>query len=664
MKLSDIKGLKEKRIAELEKAGIMTPMDLISCFPAKYVNLTDFTDFQTVKEGDDVLFSVVFSEKPKTSYVRKNLCLVKVKFEIGGKNVYCTWFNQKFFASSIVVGERYYIMGKAALNGKSVEIKAPKAVRESKCNGNILVIYRPVKKLSGNIIASAIRSALEKIQIVSFIPEEVRERYSLMPLWQAYRAIHMPTNMSETDNAKRSVSIEYMNYTLCVYSIINKQMQAVKPWKYMPEKEKMRKKIAGLPFELTSAQKKAVGEIISDMQSTECMNRFLQGDVGSGKTIVAFLSMYFAGLSGYQSVIMCPTELLAKQHYQSFLNYFPELAEQICLITSSMKKDERENVLNGIKTGKYKFIAGTHSVFSDDVVFSALSLVITDEQHRFGVNQRSSLENKSEKADCLVMSATPIPRTLALTLYGDLKRSVIDVVPDKKASISTKIVPERKINDMWRYFVECAERDERTYVVCPRIDDDDENDLVSCKKLYSEKKKLGAFVGLLHGQMSEKEKTAAMNDFTTGKVKILISTTVVEVGVDVPQAVNIAVYNPDRYGLSQLHQLRGRVGRGEKHGSCFLIANDISESAFERLHYLERCSDGFALAEYDFDSRGAGDFLGLSQHGKGDMPVSAADLKVAKEISLEVLKNDDIRKEIALTIKDNRYEYYKNITLN
>lgn len=664
MKLSDIKGLKEKRIAELEKAGIMTPMDLISCFPAKYVNLTDFTDFQTVKEGDDVLFSTVFVEKPKTSYVRKNLCLVKVKFEIGGKNVYCTWFNQKFFASSIVVGERYYIMGKASLNGKSVEIKAPKAVRESKCEGKVLVIYRPIKKLSGNVIASAIKRALEKIEIVSFIPEEVRKRYNLMPLSQAYRAIHMPTDIFEIDEAKRSVSIEYMNYTLCVYNIINKQAQTVKPWKYLPEEEKLRKTISELPFNLTSAQMKAVGEIISDMKSPDCMNRFLQGDVGSGKTIVAFLAMYFAYLSGYQSVIMCPTELLAKQHYQNFFKYFPELAGEICLVTSSLKKDEKEAILLEIENGKSKFIVGTHSVFSDDVVFSSLSLVITDEQHRFGVNQRSSLENKSNKADCLVMSATPIPRTLALTLYGELKRSVIDAVPDKKASISTKIVPERKINDMWRYFVECAGRDERTYVVCPRIDEDDESDLISCKKLYSEKKKLGDFVGLLHGQMSEKEKTAQMNDFASGKTKILISTTVVEVGVDVPQAVNIAVYNPDRYGLSQLHQLRGRVGRGEKHGYCFLLANDISESAFERLHYLEKCSDGFALAEYDFDSRGAGDFLGLSQHGKGYMSVSAADLKIAKEISLEVLKNDETRKEIALTIKDNRYEYYKNITLN
>lgn len=664
MQLSDIKGLKEKRIECLERAGITTPMDLVSYFPAKYVNLTNYTDFQTVKDGDDVLFSVVFKEKPKTSYIRKNLCLVKVKFEVNGKNVRCTWFNQKYFASSVVVGERYYIIGKAKIENNTVFVNAPKAVRESKCNGNFLVIYRPIKDMSGSVIAASICQALDKMEIVSFIPDEIRERYDLMSLKNAYKAIHEPQSLEQIEKAKRSVGIEYVNYTLCVYDIINKASKTDKKQVYADCEKQMRLKISQLPFGLTEGQKRALGEIIADMKKPMCMNRFLQGDVGSGKTIVAFLAMYFAGLSGYQSAMMCPTELLSQQHYANFLRVFPEFKDKTCLITSSLKKSERQFLADGIRRGDYRFVIGTHSVFSDDVVFKNLSLVITDEQHRFGVNQRSSLENKAENADCLVMSATPIPRTLALTLYGDLKRSVIDGVPPKKASVTTKIVPSRKIDDMWRYFVQCAERDERTYVVCPRIDEDEESNLVSCKKMYAEKKALGSYVGLLHGQMSEKEKNRVMLDFASGKIKILISTTVVEVGVDVPEAVNIAVYNAECYGLSQLHQLRGRVGRGSKNGYCFLIAEDVSTDAEERLRYLEKCSDGFALAEYDFENRGAGDFLGLSQHGKSDLPVRPEDLAIAKSISLEVLADETIKNEIAATIKDNRYEYYKKITLN
>ena len=663
MNLSDVKGLKEKRIAELEKAGILTPMDLISYFPSKYVNLRNLTDFQAVQEGEEVLFSVVFAEKPKTSYIRKNLCLVKVRFEIEGKKVFCTWFNQKYFASSIIPGERYYITGKASVKGNVVEINAPKTVRESKCDGNFLVFYRPIKSLSGTVIASVIKKALENMRIASFIPENVREKYGLMPLDQAYSAIHNPQSLTQLTQAKRSVGIERVNYTLCVYNIINSD-SAVRKRVYEKNEQKMREMIQKLPFGLTNGQKAALSEILCDLGNADCMNRLLQGDVGSGKTVVAFLCMYFAYLSGYQSVIMCPTELLARQHYGTFIKLFPELKDKTCFISSSLKGDERDSILRAIASGERSFVIGTHSVFSDDVKFSELSLVITDEQHRFGVNQRSSLENKSDNVDRLVMSATPIPRTLALILYGDLKRSVISDVPAKKASVTTKIVPHVKINDMWKYFVSCAERDERTYVVCPRIEDDEESDLVSCKKLYAEKRVLGSFVGILHGQMSEKEKTKTMSDFASGKIKILISTTVVEVGVDVPEATNVAIYNADRYGLSQLHQLRGRVGRGEKHGYCFLLAQNVSEAAIDRLRYAEKCSDGFALAEYDFASRGAGDFLGLSQHGKADIPVSADDLAIAKKISAEILKNDSVKAEITATIHDNRFEYYKKITLN
>lgn len=665
MKLSEVKGLKEKRIAELEKAGICTPMDLLSYFPVQYVDLNNLTDFSVIEEGEQAVFSVVFKEKPKTIFIRTGLCLVKVRFEIEDRSVICTWFNQKYFASSVTAGVQYYIIGKVKKNGKNFEIINPKCVRADKCTGRFLVYYKPLKGLPSNVIASAEKILLEKINIVSFIPEKLREENFLMPLADAYRAIHNPCNLLNIGDAKRSISVEYLNYTLCVYNLIKNKNNVEKSRHYAENTELLEKAIKNLPFELTPDQKTAVRQITADMNGRRCMNRLLQGDVGSGKTVVAFIAMYYAYLSGYQSVLMCPTEILGRQHLNSLLRLFPEVSGYVCLLYSGLTKAERTDRIKAIGSGDVKFIIGTHSVFSNDVIFSNLALTITDEQHRFGVNQRSNLENKTEKVDCLVMSATPIPRTLALTLYGDLKQSVISAPPANKAETVTRIVPERKIGDMWRYFSECAANDERTFVVCPRIEEDDEDtELVSCKKLYAEKKKSIPYIGLLHGQMTEREKTRIMSDFAAGNIKILVSTTVVEVGIDVPEAVNIAIYNPERYGLSQLHQLRGRVGRGKKKSYCFLVAGNIPELSAERLRYIEQCSDGFALAEYDFKTRGAGDFLGNAQHGKGDMEISAENIAVAKKISDEILKDDEIVNELSGTIGDNRFEYYKNITLN
>ncbi len=663
MNLSEIKGLKEKRIAELEKAGIKTPMDLLSCFPIRYVDLYNLTDFNSVCDGDFVVFSAVFTEKPKTAYIKRNYCMVKVKFDIEGKSVYCVWFNQKYFASGISVGQRYYIFGKAKTNGNVINLANPKTVLCDKCESRFLVIYKPLKNINSSVMASAIKTVLNKIRIVSFIPDEIRKRFGLMNLFDAYVAIHMPQKIEETEKAKRSIGIEFLNYSLCVYNIIKNNRATVKTRKYDSDLSKVYSAVERLPYRLTEDQNAALIDILNDMKDCVRMNRLLQGDVGSGKTIVALLAMYYAFISGYQSVLMAPTEILAIQHYSTLRSYFPEIGDRCCLLTSGMKIAEKQNVKESIENGKFAFVIGTHAVFGDDVKFSDLALIVTDEQQRFGVNQRSSLENKSANADFLTMSATPIPRTLALTLYGDLKQSLIKSAPKNKADIITKIVFSNREASMWNYFVECSRRDERTYVVCPRIEEDEDEELVSCVKLYKEKKEL-CEIGLLHGQMSEKEKNNVMLDFASGKIKILITTTVIEVGVDVPQAVNIAIYNPERYGLSQLHQLRGRVGRGTKRGYCFLMGESVSENAMERLQYMTKCSDGFELAEYDFANRGAGDFLGESQHGKGNMPTDVEIIKTSKMISDELLTNEEIKKEIAITINENRYNYYKNITLN
>lgn len=665
MKLSDIKGLKDKRLALLEKEGILTPMDLLSFFPVRYVDTRNLTDFSVVADGEDAAFLAQFRAPVKTNYVRKNLCIVREKFICGQASVYCVWYNQRYFASSVLPGVDYYIIGKARRKNNCVEMINPKLIRADKCASDIIVLYKQIKGLPSSVVASAMEVLLKNIQIVSFIPENLRDAYGLMPLEEAYNIIHRPKTLENISKAKYSISIEYLSYTICVYELIKKSAVHNKNRIYYGDEQLLWRAIESLPFELTECQNNAIKDILSDMHAPVCMNRLLQGDVGSGKTIVAFAAMYYAYLSGYQSVIMCPTEILAQQHYDNLIKFFPDVKTRVCLLHSGVRMTVHDEIAEGIASGKYMCVVGTHSVFSEDIKFNNLALVITDEQHRFGVNQRSSLENKTQSADCLVMSATPIPRTLALTLYGDLKQSVIETIPSKKAKVRTKIVPEYKIEDMWRYFFERAEYDERTFVVCPRVEEsEDDDDLISCVRLYKEKKKAGAFVGLLHGKMSESEKTSIMADFVAGKIRILITTTVIEVGIDVPQAVNIAIYNPERYGLSQLHQLRGRVGRCKKDGYCFLVVKGCIGNAIERIRYVEQCSDGFALAEYDFNTRGAGDFLGSNQHGKGDMIINAANISAAKNIAGEMLKNKDIASEIKETINDNRYEYYRRITLN
>jgi len=665
MDLSQIKGIKEKRLQDFTSAGICTPMDLLSYFPNKYVDLKNLTDFNSVRNGDDVVFCVSFTEKPKVAYIRTGLCMVKVKFEIGNRSVYCTWFNMRYIAKSILVGVQYYVIGKAKLNGRSIDVINPKLVRRDKCKSRFLVYYKPIKKIGSAVIESAVKEILKSVSIHSFISEFDREKHGLLRLHDAYKAMHQPTDLSVLDLARRTVSIEYLSYTLSVYSIIRQNSHVEKARKYQENGAKLNEFIHNLPYELTEDQSRAITEIVNDLHGRICMNRLLQGDVGCGKTVVAMAAAYYVTLSGFQSVIMCPTELLARQHYLTAIEMLGRYGVRVGLLTSSLKAAQRKEVLSCIANGEIDVIVGTHAVFSEGVIFSNLDLVTTDEQHRFGVNQRSNLENKSEGVDCLVMSATPIPRTLALTLYGDLKQSYIKSLPKHKAEIKTKIVPEYKLNDMWRYFVECAERDERTYVVCPRIEDEDE-DLISVKGLFAEKKSLYEKLAVLHGQMSDAQKDAIMSKFASGEIKILISTTVIEVGIDVPDAVNIAVYNAERYGLSQLHQLRGRVGRGTKTGYCFLIPKEeCPESALDRLSFLTSCRDGFSLAEYDFEVRGAGDFLGNSQHGKsGDFFVNAENIREAKEISDGVMRDNEKKKELSLTINENKYSYFRNITLN
>ena len=663
MQLSDIKGIKNKRLEVLNKAGIITPVDLISFFPKKYIDVKNLTDLATAQDGSEVVLLCRTLEQPKVSYIRKNMSIVKVKFVYDFKSVYVYYYNQPFMAKNIIPNKYYFVCGKLKKD-KSFSVSNPQLIPYEE-NLTPIPVYSKIKSLPNNLLISAINTVLSSVTLTGYIPDDLRDKYNLDEINNAYNIIHNPIQISQIENAKRSVSIEYLVYIMSVYSLIRKHNYVNKDRLIYERKSQFVDFVKSLPYNLTCDQTNAIEEIVGDLTTNGC-NRLLQGDVGCGKTIVAFSSMYFAYLNGYQSVLMVPTEVLARQHYNNAIKLFSPFNVKVVFLSGSTKANEREKIKSMIANGEADIIIGTHAVFSSDVEFSKLSLIITDEQHRFGVNQRSALENKAKNADVLVMSATPIPRTLALSMYGELGISIIKTKPAKKAQIYTRFVPKEKEESMWDYVITKAKEGQQTFVVCPRIDDEEDSEFVSAVSLYNEKAKLFKDeVGLLHSQLSESTKTKIMEKFVAGQIKVLISTTVVEVGIDVKNATSMIIYNADRFGLSQLHQLRGRVGRGEIDSYCFILSNNLSDGSKERLSVFEKCSDGFDLAEYDFNARGCGDFIGTNQHGKsGSFATCSDNIKDAKEISEILLKNEIYRNEIEATITDSRYDYFRRITLN
>ncbi len=661
MQLSDIKGIKEKRLELLTAAGILTPVDLISFFPKKYLDLTKLTPLSQATDGEEVVFLAKTDVQPRVNYIRKGMSLVKIPFTYDQKMVYVTYFNQPYTAKNVKVGRYYYVWGKFKKQGNVI----PNATLIPFTGDTVPVpIYGKIKGVPSSVLVNAIDTVLRSVTLDGYIPADLRSEYGLDEINEAYLRAHHPLTIEQAAQASRSVSIEYLNYLISVYSLIRRKEQKQKPSPYVVT-EQWSAFVEGLPFSLTEDQKKALNEITSDMLGDGC-NRLLQGDVGCGKTIVAVCAMMLAAFSGKQSVLMAPTEVLAMQHYENVLRLLQNTAVRAVFLSGSTKKAERENILQQISRGEALLVIGTHAVFSQDVAFKDLAFIVTDEQQRFGVNQRSALENKALDADVLAMSATPIPRTLALTLYGELAVSTIRSMPKDKAKVATRLIPAEKEEAMWRYVAQKAEEGEQTYVVCPRIEDEDDDELVSAKALFKEKSGLlGDKIALLHGQLKEATKTAVMREFAAGKTKVLVSTTVIEVGVDVKNATTMIIYNADRFGLSQLHQLRGRVGRGNIDSYCFVLSSNTSDSARQRLGYFASCADGFELAEYDFDQRGGGDFLGTDQHGKkGDFAINANNIATAKAIATQLLEEPDYCEKITKTITDNRFAYFSNITLN
>ncbi|MDE6200527.1 MAG: ATP-dependent DNA helicase RecG [Clostridiales bacterium] len=657
MELSEIKGIGAKRLKALNEMGIYTPSDLLLRFPDRYIDVNTKVD-RTLKDGDNVSFLGETVGTAKRAYIRRGLNVVNCCFKNNGITVRCSWFNQPYAARNLNDGDKVYVVGKVKRFKSAVQVVNPTLLMPQPTDESIVPVYKT--PIPSRTFESAVKTALDNVRVNSFIPERLAEKFGLMPLQTALRRIHAPRDFAELSVAKRSVAVENLCYVITSYRLLKDDRR---DFIYSAPKDTVNELINSLPFALTGEQAAAIDEIISALRSDKLTNTLVQGEVGCGKTVVALAAMFYAAKCGYQSAIMAPTEVLARQHYAAMVKYLEPLGVKSQLLCASMTAKQKEAALFNIKFGAASCIVGTQSLIGDAAVFRDLRLVIADEQQRFGVNQRAKLESKGGKTDMIVMTATPIPRTLALSLYGELQQIEIRELPSNRPQIHTSIVPPSKINNMYDYIINKAAIDERTYIICPRIDGGDD-DVTSVDDVYNRLKSgpCGDVVGCIHGKMRDAEKNVIMSDFKSGKIKILVSTTVVEVGIDVAEATTVVVFDAERFGLSQLHQIRGRVGRGTKESYCFLVSENGSEESVARIKDFCKLTDGFSVSELDFKLRGAGDFVGLRQHGSGNMEIDSQIIERARGLSDALIADGSASENIIDSLK--APEFIKSVTMN
>lgn len=658
MELNEIKGIGAKRVELLNEMGIFTPSDLLLRFPDKYVFASADLN-RNIREGDEISFMGEVTAEIKRSYIRRGLTVATCALVNNGITVRCSWFNQPFVGRTLKIGDRVYVYGKVKKFKSIIQLTNPTILTPQDGDGDIIPIYKT--SIPSRTFAAAVKTALDNVRVNSYIPTDLARKFGLLPLQDALKAVHIPMSEHELAVAKKSVAVENLCYVITSYRLLKDDKR---DYRYNADISCVDEYIKSLPFELTDDQRAAIDGIIAELRSDRLMNMLVQGEVGCGKTAVALCAMYFAAMSGYQAAIMTPTEVLARQHYDTMVKILEPLGVQTQLLCASMNKVQRETALFNVKYGAASCIVGTQSLISDDISYRDLRLVIVDEQQRFGVNQRAKLESKGKKTDMVVMTATPIPRTLALSLYGELKQINIRALPANRPKVQTSIVPAHKLKNMYAYILERAKLDERTYIICPRISDTDD-DLTGVEKVYEKIKKtpLGSVTGCVHGKMKDAQKTEVMSAFKNGDLKVLVSTTVVEVGIDVPQATNVVIYDAERFGLSQLHQIRGRVGRGTKPSYCFLIAgDDAPPESVERLKQFCTVKDGFSVSELDFKLRGAGDFVGLRQHGNGSLEIDENVIDSARRLSDALIENGSSSAAIIRSLKSP--EFIRSVTMN
>ncbi len=670
LQLTDLKGISEKRAKDLNKLNLFTPEDLVRYFPRSYLDLTQQVRISDCYHNDFALIACRVASEPQSVYHGKR-SFVKVWCEQGGCRFSAVWFNAPYVKAHLKAGEEYlfygrvsnrYGMGAPSMVNPSFELRE----KNYRLKG-IVPVYGLKGTLTQKCVRDAVKEALGRCLPVSVIPPQLLKKYGIGSLSEAYLAIHAPQSEEEKERAAERIALEEYFILISAFKFIKGGKEDARVFSYSCRAQDIAAFSKRFPFEFTEGQKQAVNEIYENLKSPSRMNRLLQGDVGSGKTAVALCGIFMAVKSGYQATFLAPTEVLAAQNFALLQKYLPEYRSAF-LAGSTPAKEKRE-IKKAFASGELDIVCGTHAILQEDVTAKNLAFCVCDEQHRFGVAQRSALSEKGMGSDMLVMSATPIPRTLSLIFYGDLDISEIKDKPKARAEIVTGIVPLRKYDDMLAYIGEEAKKGNQSYFVCPKIEGDEEGALMSVTELFDELKNRLPSVrfALLHGKMKDKEKAEIMQAFKDKKFDCLVSTTVIEVGIDVPDATIMVIYNAERFGLSQLHQLRGRVGRGDKKSYCFLLLGTESEEARERLSVIKQNSDGFQIAEYDLKMRGGGDFMGTRQSGKilreiRNLRYSPDVIFEAKKLADEAVSCGDISLIRAAAIE--KYESLKEVVLN
>lgn len=613
-----VKGVGPKLKDRLNKVGIFTVLDLLLYFPRDYEFLNDDISLNGDTSDEKAILKCRVQSYGSSIRTRNGKTLTTINFTYNNLKVIGKWFNQPYIKRNFILGNEYNLMGKFKKVNNTLEVINPLIPCKEANKSEILPIYTLKNGLTNKILVKLINEILKNMIIKENLPDEIVKKYKLISLDKAIRSIHFPAGRGELQSAINRLKFqELFTYSLKIIMMkahIKKENSGIS-FKMSPFLKDLKE---SLPYTLTNAQSRTLREILMDQKRNIAMNRLVQGDVGSGKTLVALISMFNVYMNGYQTVLMAPTEILANQHYAEAKKYLDKFGVDIELLTGSTKEKEKKRIKEKIASGKEIMLIGTHALIQDDVELNNLGLVVTDEQHRFGVEQRSRLINKNKRADVLVMTATPIPRTLSLYLYSDLDISIIDELPPGRKPIDTMLVDMNQRMKAYNFALKEVEKGRQFYIVSPLIEENEKLNLNSVEKIYEELKN-GIFkdvrIEILHGKMAGKDKDKIINTFKNGEIKGIISTTVIEVGVNVPNSTMMIIENAERFGLAQLHQLRGRVGRGEHKSYCILIANTKNDITRRRMEIMTESSDGFYIAEEDLKLRGAGEVFGMRQHG-------------------------------------------------
>ena len=680
-RLSELRGIGPKRYEALKQIGLLTVYDLLTYYPRSYEDRRLLTPIAELVVGEQQAVSGILRRTAEKGTGR-GLHILRADIDDGTGMLEIVWFNQKFLKPKLKAGMRLFAVGKIeyAYGGwgklQMSQVKdfslLDKGAKETDLLG-ILPVYAATGQLSQKFFRSIFQTLFQgQPQIKEILPETICQRYRLLERGEAYRQVHFPESPEALQSARERLIFEELYLIQCGLLLLRRESREKKKGvRHLGFSRLLKETFAALPFELTSDQKSVWRDVSQDMETEVPMRRLVQGDVGSGKTVIALLALVKTVENGFQGAFLAPTEILARQHFEKFSKLLNVLGVRLLLLTGRLTKKEREAAYEMIQSHETDIVIGTHALLQESVVFAALGLVVTDEQHRFGVEQRAVLEKRADRVpDMLVMTATPIPRTMTLTVYGDLDVSRIEHLPPGRIPVQTFVrTPDRRML-IYRFVLGEIAKGRQAYVVCPLIEHNDEINLPSAEEVYEELSR-GIFqdkrCGLLHGRLTGKEKESVMEAFQAGDLDLLVTTTVIEVGVDVPNASIMVIENAERFGLAQLHQLRGRIGRGAYRSYCILVSVARTEIARQRLALMQSVADGFVLAEEDLKLRGPGQFFGSMQHGLPDLKMADAlrDVDIllkARRAALETMEDKKSREDVAAILQLEYKEVFSKIT--